>query len=91
MAVCLEQYKIMYVTESFKKQFLPAFTMLVLLQADGISEQRSVTVTMGSMRNAVMQGASLLHSGLAGERGPGHGDSSLLAPALLMGSHSSNP
>ena len=56
----------MYVTESFKKQFLPAFTMLVLLQADGISEQRSVTVTMGSVRNAVMQGALLLRSGLAG-------------------------
>lgn len=64
--MCLEQYKIMYVTESFKKQFLPAFTMLVLLQADGISEQRSVTVTMGSVRNAVMQGALLLRSGLAG-------------------------
>lgn len=91
VAVCLEQYKIMYVTNSFKKQFLPAFTMLVLLQADGISEQRSVTVMMGSMRSAVMQGASLLRSGLMGERGPGHGDLCLLASALLTGSHSSNP
>lgn len=91
VAVCLEQYKIMYVTNSFKKQFLLAFTMLVLLQADGISEQRSVTVMMGSMRSAVMQGASLLRSGLMGERGPGHGDLRLLASALLTGSHSSNP
>lgn len=62
---------------------------LLLLHTDGVTGQRSVTVTMGGMRGAVPQGASLLPSGLSGERGPGHGDSRLLA--LLTVSHSSNP
>ena len=109
VAVCLEQYKIMYMTETILRnstyqpllcvgsmlKFSVLFVKkekekkLLLLHADGVTGQRSVTVTMGGMRGAVPQGASLLPSWLRGERGPGHGDSRLLA--LLTVSHSSNP
>lgn len=107
MAVCLEQYKITYMTETVVRNnthqpllcvesimkssvfFVQKKTRLLLLHADGVTGQRSVTATTGSMRGAVLQGASLLHSRVMGERGPGHRDSHLLA--LLTVSHLSNP
>lgn len=84
VAVCLEQYKIMYVTETvlrnntyqpllcvesmlkFSVLFVQKKNRLLLLHADGVTGQRSVTVTTGSVRGAALPGASLLHSRVRG-------------------------
>ena len=104
MAVCLEQYKITYMTETVVRNntHQPLLCVESMLKSSVFFVQKKnqaaaapcrwcyrAAVSDGHDGQHVLQGASLLHSRVMGERGPGHRDSHLLA--LLTVSHLSNP